>query len=93
MENIVARIVEQWLARRAARTMKAKDAAVDGAAVRAARRSAQARVRRGGITYWTLHAITSVMKIDVWLFGRIPTGPFFALLRKPQPPQVADARR
>ena len=92
MENILARMVERWLAKRAARRMKTSEAAVEGASVRAARRAAQARVRRGGVTYWALHTITSIMKIDVWLFGRIPTGPFFALLRKPQPPLAGTGR-
>jgi hypothetical protein len=31
------------------------------------------------------------MKIDIWLFGRIPSGPFFALLRKTPAPAAADA--
>ena len=52
------------------------------APVKAARRSAQARVRRGGAVYWALRAATGVMKLDVLLFGRVQTGPFFALLRR-----------
>lgn len=88
MENVVARIVEQWMARRAARAQPAAAAADPSAPVRAARKSAQARVRRGGVVYWALRAATAAMKIDLWLFGRVKTGPFFALLRKP-----ADDRR
>ncbi len=51
-------------------------------AVRAARTAAQARVRRRGLTYRALVATTAVMKLDVLMLGRVPSGPFFALLRK-----------
>jgi hypothetical protein len=32
-----------------------------------------------------LRVLTWMMKIDVALFGRIPSGPFFALLTKERP--------
>lgn len=91
VENVLARMAERWLAGRARRSL------ADGmggttdqaAAVRQARRAAQARVRRGGPLYWALRGATAAMKLDLVLFGRIPTGPFFALLRKP----VAGASR
>lgn len=83
MENVLARIAERRLAKRAARTQPSSLAPDEAAAVRAARREAQARVRRGGALYWSLRLATAMMKIDLWLFGRIRTGPFFALLRKP----------
>ena len=54
--------------------------------MRQARRTAQARVRQGGALYWALRLATAVMKLDLVLFGRVPTGPFFALLRKPTAP-------
>jgi SAM-dependent methyltransferase len=81
-ENVLARMAERFLARRAAGNAAAKGGSPDEAAVRSARASAQARVRRGGATYRTLVAITTVMKLDLWLFGRVRSGPFFALLRK-----------
>lgn len=91
-ENIVARIVEQQLARRATR----RDPGVrDGHAVREARRSAQAVVGRRGWTYRALRAASSVMMLDVILFGRFQSGPFFALLRKTGPANrapLADRR-
>jgi hypothetical protein len=34
-----------------------------------------------------MRALTKVMKLDLLLFGRVPSGPFFALLQK------EDARR
>jgi SAM-dependent methyltransferase len=80
MENVVARIVEHRLARRAARKMA--PGADESAPIKAARRSAQARVRHGGAVYWALRAATAAMKLDLILFGRVKTGPFFALLRR-----------
>jgi hypothetical protein len=82
-------MAEKWLAGRAARTLPASAAHDDASAVRAARRSAQDRVRRGGALYWSLWSATAVMKLDLWLFGRFRTGPFFALLRKPHAPGTA----
>jgi SAM-dependent methyltransferase len=89
MENVLARMAEKWLAGRAARRLPAASAADGSAAVRTARRSAQARVRKGGALYHGLRGVTAVMKLDLWLFGRIRTGPFFALLRKPAGAAVA----
>lgn len=83
MENVVARIVERFMTRRAARLLPTSATDDPTAPVRAARRAAQAQVRRGGLVYWSLRGATGVMKLDLWLFGRIRTGPFFALLRKP----------
>ena len=80
VENILARMAEQWLARRSG---GANGSGGDHrAAIRAARTSAQARVRRGGLTYRALVATTAVMKLDVLMLGRVRSGPFFALLRK-----------
>ncbi len=62
------------------------------AAVRAARTSAKARIGRGGPLLWALHAVTAVMQLDMLLFGRIRSGPFFALLVKSsQPTPTRDA--
>ncbi|MBI1873284.1 MAG: class I SAM-dependent methyltransferase [Acidobacteria bacterium] len=47
------------------------------------RRSAiKARLSHGGPLYAVLRALTFVMKLDLVLFGRIESGPFFALLKK-----------
>jgi SAM-dependent methyltransferase len=83
VENVLVRIVERLLARREAARAGASAGAAD--AVRAARRSAQARVRRRGFVYGALVAVSWLMKIDVVLFGRLRSGPFFALLRKTGP--------
>jgi hypothetical protein len=36
------------------------------------------------MTYRLLLVLSGVMKLDIWLFGRVRSGPFFALLRKGQ---------
>jgi SAM-dependent methyltransferase len=92
VENVGARMAERWLSRRAARRQPAGRVDDSGAA-REARRMAQARVRRRGALYWALRGATAIMMVDVWLFGRVPTGPFFALLRKPAPDQPGNAQR
>ena len=87
IENVVVRIAERALTRRAARALEqearaAGTAADPEAAVRAVRSSAKATVRSGGATYRALRALSALMRLDVWLFGRVQSGPFFALLRK-----------
>jgi SAM-dependent methyltransferase len=77
VENVLARMAERWLVRRSRTGL-----ADDHQAVRAARTAAQARVRRRGLTYRALVATTTVMKLDLLVFGRVRSGPFFALLRK-----------
>jgi SAM-dependent methyltransferase len=81
VENVLVRMAERWLTRRAAGRSSGPESG-DDAAVRAARASAQARVSRRGPTYRALVAVTAVMKLDVLLFGRVRSGPFFALLRR-----------
>lgn len=76
VENIGMRMAEQMLARR-----KAPGADM-AAAVKAARADAKARLRRRGPIYWMTRAATSVMYLDVLLWGRFKSGPFFARLRK-----------
>jgi len=81
MENVLARMTERWLAKRAA--SRKHDGSTDEAdAIRAARTTAQARVGRGGAVYRGLLVVSALMKLDILLFGRIQSGPFFALLRK-----------
>lgn len=88
VENILARMAEHWLARRAAgRAASAGHGASSQDAVRAARTSAKHVVARKGLVYVALRALTAVMRLDIVLFSRIESGPFFALLvREPAPP-------
>lgn len=81
VENVLTRMAERWLTRRAAQR-GGDDADTESDAVRAARTSAQARVRRRGLLYQLLRATSAVMMLDVWLFGRFRSGPYFALLAK-----------
>jgi hypothetical protein len=83
IENVLMRIAERMLTRRAARTMS--ETATDDEAARAVRADAKDRLRRRGPAYLVVRVLTVVMKLDVWLFGRIRSGPFFALLRKSGP--------
>ena len=81
VENILVRLVERRLERRAG----GADGASSGHAAQAAREAraaAKARIARGGSTYRVLRALTWVMRLDLLLFGRIESGPFFALLVK-----------
>ncbi len=82
VENVLVRMAERFMVRRA----QSGNSASAADAVRQARTDAQARVRRRGVTYGVLRALSALMRVDVWLFGRIPSGPFFALLRKIGPP-------
>jgi SAM-dependent methyltransferase len=77
VENVLLRMGERLLVRRAASRAAAGDA--PEAAVR---KAAQARVARRGVTYGVLRAASAVMMLDVLLFGRVRSGPFFALFRK-----------
>jgi SAM-dependent methyltransferase len=80
VENVLARIAERHLVRGAGRSRPAGPPG--DAPARAARTSAQARVKRGGALYRALLVWSAIMKIDLLLFGRVRSGPFFALLRK-----------
>jgi SAM-dependent methyltransferase len=84
VENVAVRIGERLLVRRAT------TAAGPDAGARTARAAAKDRVRHRGPTYGALLALSAFMKIDVWLFGRIKSGPFFALLRKVGPPLLSE---
>jgi ubiquinone/menaquinone biosynthesis C-methylase UbiE len=93
VENILMRMAERAMARRARKTIAAPDGDADTAAVREARTAAKARLARGGPVLALLRAVTVIMDADLVLFGRIRSGPFFALLEReaasspsPQPP-------
>jgi SAM-dependent methyltransferase len=93
VENILVRIGERLLTRRAARRAGGTaDAEADVSARRAARVAAQARLGRRGPAYVALLALTAVMRLDVWCFGRLRSGPFFALLRKVPVPASEESR-
>jgi hypothetical protein len=57
----------------------------DEDALKAARTAGKERIERSPLTRAALTASTAVMKLDVVLFGRIESGPFFALLERVEP--------
>jgi SAM-dependent methyltransferase len=84
VENILVRLGERAMARRAARRMDATVPAadVDARAIKEARTAAKDRIARSPMTRAALQGLSFAMKLDLLLFGRIRSGPFFALLVK-----------
>ena len=85
VENIMMRVAERAMARRAAKRLARSGAMgqdVDAAAVREARTSAKEKIAKSPATYATLRGLSFAMKLDLLLFGRVKSGPFFALLVK-----------
>ena len=83
VENILVRMGEHWLAKRAASRAAATGRDVDANdAVREARTSAKARAKQGTAVRAALLLVTWTMKLDILLFSRVRSGPFFALLVK-----------
>jgi ubiquinone/menaquinone biosynthesis C-methylase UbiE len=88
IENVAMRLVERWMiGRAAARRAPGGETTTTDADVRAARQAAKARIATRGTTYRLLRLVTWVMKIDLLLFGRVRSGPFFALLQKEGAPR------
>ncbi len=84
VENIMMRMAERAMAKRAAHRLRSTVSAdeADAQAIREARTAAKARIARSPTTYATLRLLSFFMKLDLLLFGRIQSGPFFALLVK-----------
>jgi SAM-dependent methyltransferase len=84
VENIMMRMAERAMAKRAATRLRGSvsDDEADAQAIREARTAAKARIARSPATYATLRVLSFFMKLDLLLFGRIRSGPFFALLVK-----------
>jgi len=84
VENIMMRVAERAMAKRAARRLEpgVSAADADARAVREARTAAKAQIARSPTTYGVLRGLSLAMKADLLLFGRITSGPFFALLEK-----------
>lgn len=86
IENVLVRMAESWLTRRARRRL-GSGARDDASTARAVRTAAKTQVRKGGVVYAGLRTLSAVMALDVWLFGRFRSGPFFVLLEKVGPPE------
>jgi hypothetical protein len=89
-ENILMRLAERHLARRAQKNADGASPAStpalsDEDALRAARTVGKQRIRQSPGLRAALTIATALMKLDVAFFGRIESGPFFALLERVEP--------
>ena len=96
VENVLMRMAERVLAKRAARRLTTGQHGattvqhgstpiiddVDARAIKEARTAAKQQIARSPATYAALRTLSFAMKLDLVLFGRITSGPFFALLIK-----------
>jgi SAM-dependent methyltransferase len=82
VENILMRMAERTMARRAARRLGNDGRGADALAIREARMAAKEQIARSRTTYAALSVLSFAMKLDLVLFGRVESGPFFALLIK-----------
>lgn len=84
VENILMRLAERAMARRASGRLRGSMSpdAAEAAGIREARTAAKERIATSRATYAVLRALSFAMKLDLLLFGRIRSGPFFALLVK-----------
>ncbi|HET7218244.1 MAG TPA: methyltransferase domain-containing protein [Vicinamibacterales bacterium] len=88
VENIMMRMAERAMARRAARRFAGeRNGDAEARAIKEARSAAKAQIARSPATYGALRALSFAMKLDLLLFGRITSGPFFALLVKEGEPR------
>ncbi len=91
VENILKKTAEQLMEWRAVRCRDGSGAPSAASpsgtdARRLARADTKRLLARRGVVYMGLRALTWLMKLDLLLFGRIKSGPFFALLdRVPDP--------
>jgi SAM-dependent methyltransferase len=84
VQNILMRVAERamgrWAARTAPTTADPESQRTEEA--RLARAAAKSRLQRRGPLYLSVRALTALMMIDVYAFGRIRSGPFFAVLER-----------
>jgi hypothetical protein len=48
-----------------------------------ARQRMRGRLERRGPAYYALMAVTLIMELDLWLFGRLKSGSYFIVVEKP----------
>ncbi len=84
VENIGMRMAERAMAKRAARRLSGTVSAeaADREAIKEARTAAKRQIAKSPTTYAVLRGLSAAMELDLLLFGRIRSGPFFALLVK-----------
>jgi SAM-dependent methyltransferase len=88
VENILVRMAERRLAKKAQRAAAAgsdttrPSSMTDEDALKAARAAGKQRIAGSRTTRALLEALSAAMKLDLLLFGRVESGPFFALLER-----------
>jgi SAM-dependent methyltransferase len=87
VENILMRMAERHMAKRAQRraasgTHASGSAMSDEDALKAARSAGKERIAQSGAMRALLGTLSAAMKLDLLLFGRVESGPFFALLER-----------
>ena len=78
MENLLVPLVERVMRR----VDRWRARSPDAGQARVTRLAVKRRIAEGGATYTVLNWLTKLCMLDIALFGRIQSGPFFALLRK-----------
>ena len=58
-----------------------------------ARRRLRGRLGRRGLVYYALMAVTLLMELDLWLFGRLRSGSYFIVVEKPADGSQSQALR
>jgi SAM-dependent methyltransferase len=87
VENIAMRMAERAMGRWASRSAPRSGSAGHlherrTEEARLARTSAKRTLAAKGALYRLLQVATALMTLDVWIFGRVRTGPFFVLLER-----------
>jgi len=85
VENILMRMAEKRLADRARTAVRGTEELSPEDALKIARTEGKQRVAASPSTRFALRMLTAAMKLDLLLFGRIESGPFFALLERTEP--------
>ena len=100
VENILLRLAEKRLADRAKGARGATGTGAQGAgggmsdeeALKIARAEGKQHVAQSGTLRALLQVLSAAMKLDLLFFGRVESGPFFALLERTSNPGSLDPR-
>ena len=82
IDNVLVRLGEGLLARGEGRSTKYEVRSTKGGGRGARGESRRQAISRQPLARTLLRALTALMQLDITLFGRLRSGPFFALLRK-----------
>ncbi|MEO7069623.1 MAG: hypothetical protein ABI131_03940, partial [Nostocoides sp.] len=82
IDNVLVRLGEGLLLDRKAKTASPQDTKAQTPKAVPSSSSSRQRVSQRPAIRLVLRALTGLMQLDILLFGRLRSGPFFALLRK-----------